>query len=65
MFTNVKATIARAWGSTTTHLLAVGMGIAALDPNLFAALPHGQWIIVGVAVAVIILRNLCPPPPAS
>ena len=65
MFTNIKATISSAWGSTTTHLLAIGMGVAALDPSLFAALPHGQWILAGVAVTVIILRNLCPPPPAT
>ena len=62
MLSDLRAIIGNAWGSVSTHLLAIGMGLAAIDPGVFSVLPQGQLIIAGIAIAVVILRNVCPPP---
>ena len=65
MLADLRIWLGGMWGSISTHLLAIGMGLAALDPGIFSVLPHGQLIVAGIAVAVVILRNACPPPPKT
>lgn len=70
MFAKIAAArrwIGGLWGHTTTQLINALIGIQAALAEYPALVASNQYLVfapLGIAVAVAILRVLCPPPPS-